>query len=185
MDNRGPNIVFLDVDGVLNTNATRTRTPCGFVGVDRSHIKNLAVIVKKNAAEIVLTSTWKDGWNADKRLQTDMDADYLDRELRVYGLTIKDRTYDENFCRGAGIRNWLKDHPHGGWVVLDDEIFPDFEREGILPHLIRTSWKRRGGLLPDHIEQAAAILALPDDLPPAEGDGGEASGDKGFVHRGK
>lgn len=35
-------VVFLDVDGVLNTRTTVKRTPCGYTGIDDARVKILA-----------------------------------------------------------------------------------------------------------------------------------------------
>ena len=183
MEDTPRNIIFLDVDGVLNTGSTRVLAPSGYMGVDPWHIRVLASIVREHEALIVLSSTWKDGWNPDKALQTDPDLDYLEDMLSLCGLTIADKTPGSSYYRGTGIRDWLRSHPHRGWLVLDDEIFPDFERQGILPHLIRTSRKKRGGLLPLHRDLAAEIFALGDGPEGTDEGGGEAAG--GFIHHGK
>jgi hypothetical protein len=40
---------------------------------------------------------------------------------------------------------------------LDDEIFPDYEEYGIMPHLVKTSFYD-GGLKEKHVELAIKIL---------------------------
>lgn len=54
-------VIFLDVDGVLNTRTTVQRTPEGYRGIDDARVKVLADAIKKyGGADIVLTSDWKD-----------------------------------------------------------------------------------------------------------------------------
>lgn len=39
-----------------------------------------------------------------------------------------------------GIKAYLSAHPKiTNWIVLDDEIFIDFEERGIIPHLVKTN----------------------------------------------
>lgn len=48
--------IFLDIDGVLNSQKTRVNDP---KNIDRTLTKNLSVIVKATKAKIVLSSTWR------------------------------------------------------------------------------------------------------------------------------
>ena len=51
-------VIFLDIDGVLNTPSSESR--CGeYIGIDDEKVKKLKKIVEKTKAEIVLISTWK------------------------------------------------------------------------------------------------------------------------------
>lgn len=51
------NIVFLDVDGVLNTVSTKERSPMGYIGIQEDKIRVLHTILTDNNAALVLTST--------------------------------------------------------------------------------------------------------------------------------
>lgn len=81
-------IIFLDVDGVLNSST--------YINKETYHIKQEKVrflknIVDHTGANIVLTSTWKAGF--DKK--TGKKAEYymiLERSLEEYGLKIFDIT---------------------------------------------------------------------------------------------
>lgn len=54
-------VVFLDVDGVLNTRTTVKRTPCGYTGIDDARVKILANAFKRyEYDEIILSSDWKE-----------------------------------------------------------------------------------------------------------------------------
>ena len=60
--------------------------------------------------------------------------------------------------RGEGIRNWLANHPSvTHWIVLDDDIFPDYKQHGIMPHLVKTNFYA-GGLTETHVNQAIDLL---------------------------
>jgi len=55
-------------------------------------------------------------------------------------LIITDKTKEKNpNRRGMGIKTYLILHPEiTNWIVLDDEIFPDYQEYNILPYLIKT-----------------------------------------------
>ena len=54
-------VVFLDVDGVLNTKRSCVQAPSGiYVGVDDARIAILSNSMKQTGADgVVLTTTWK------------------------------------------------------------------------------------------------------------------------------
>ncbi len=150
------NVIFLDVDGVLNDHTTKAREPCGCIGIDDKKVSVLQTIARLTDAKIVLTSTWKDGWEEDPDLSS-ATAIYLMNKLKRQGLRIIDKT-DYTSERGKGIREWLARHPATiGWVVLDDDIFPDYQKCEILPHLVKTSFFE-GGLKKEHINPCVEIV---------------------------
>ena len=159
MDGRGeekPNIIFLDIDGVLNNYNTEARCQ-GFVGVSGRLVKILKKIAEQTNAKIVLSSSWKSEWTNDPYLDDDpyyYAGRYLNAKLSKCRLRIMDRTKDDGINRGYGIRRWLDTHPHGNWIVLDDEVFPDFELCGIMPQLVFTKGVDMDGLKEEHIEEA-------------------------------
>ena len=76
---RGINIIFLDIDGVLNSKQTLER--CGpYIGIEDQKLELLKELIEKTKAYIVLTSTWKQFWHynpLDKHKQDEL-ANYLD-----------------------------------------------------------------------------------------------------------
>jgi hypothetical protein len=152
-------VIFLDIDGVLNCQSSKTRC-CGVVGIDNGKVKILREIVKRNKAVIVLTSSWKTCWErTEKDIQHEM-GNYLDRKLKREQLWVLDKTDDDGWNRGEGIRKWLQCHPNvTDWIVLDDEVFKDYEKFGIMEHLIKTSfYDDNGGLQEEHIEKACKLF---------------------------
>lgn len=133
-------VIFLDVDGVLNDMATEEHAPYGFIGLSNVMIANLKRIVDATDAKIVLTSTWKNEWSPNPE-ERDKDGEYLHNKLLSQGLIISDKTIDKISDRGQGIRRYLEAHPEvKQWIVLDDDVFPDYEECGIRPHMIKTSF---------------------------------------------
>jgi len=121
-------------------------------------VKLLRRIIEATNAKIVLCSSWKANWSRNKEEQNEL-SNYLDRKLRREELYIYDKTIDQGSNRGEGIIKWLKNKNVESWAVLDDEIFPDYEKYGILKHLVKTSfYGENGGLQPEHVEQAINIL---------------------------
>ena len=153
-------VIFLDIDGVLNDKKCRARAPSGCRGVADAKLKLLREIVLRTDAKLVLTSSWKKYWKKEEA--TDPDMLYLMKKLKRFGLSIYDKTEDTFWAeRGKGIHLWLTDHRDTtAWVVLDDEVFPDYETYKISKHLVKTEFLhgRDGGLQEEHIEQALVIL---------------------------
>lgn len=140
-------IIFLDIDGVLNSIDSEDHFH-GCIGLDYSGIKLLKEIVDATGAELVLISTWKLSCHL---------CSYLDTRLAQEGLTITDKTGGSMHNRGHGIIDWLSDHPTNSWIVLDDEVFDDYDECGILPHLVKTDFYN-GGLKEKHVELAINLL---------------------------
>lgn len=158
----GPNLIFLDGDGVLNYTWAKVRTPDGYVGIVPSRVKILAEIVREHETEIILSSSWKEFWsrNNENEKQT-VAGDYLDACLLEEVLVIQDKTPGFSWERGRGIYSYLQSHPRGDFIVLDDDDFRDFRKYGILPHWIRTSWELDGGPQNQHVRCAWKLFRLP------------------------
>lgn len=167
-------VIFLDVDGVLNS----SRTLYESISLEDDLILNLKEIVNKTKAKIILSSSW--------RLSTEAVATLIDK-LDKFGLAISGMTYDgvdldwlekyefdvtkkyldtkfdydENrqikitHDRGAEIFKWLHDHDDCTYVILDDGI------EDIKPYfsesvIVKTSYKT--GLTKEDVKKAVQIL---------------------------
>lgn len=138
-------IIFLDIDGVLNAEKEIVElTPMGYRGLDDRLIKNLKLAVDKTDAKIVLTSTWKVEWKADKR-KCGKDSLYLIRKFETYGLKIVGKTIDNCVYdpfyehRGEGIKAYLLGRNDiENYVIIDDNVFSDFDDE-IKKHLVKTN----------------------------------------------
>lgn len=123
MDNniRMNSVVFLDVDGVLNTRRSCVHAPSGvYVGVDEARIAILANSMKETGTDgVVLTTTWKD------LKEDDEDFIYLIESLNKHGIQVLGKTKEERFFeREEGILQYLELHPEiEGFVILDDQHF--------------------------------------------------------------
>ncbi len=115
-------VVFLDVDGVLNTRKTVQKTPDGFTGIEDTRVEILSKVIEKmGGGDIVLSSDWKE------MKPDEDDYKYLVTKLSNRGLSISAHTTDVGFNRGAGIITYLEKHSEiEEFVILDDCKF-DFE----------------------------------------------------------
>ena len=150
-------IIFLDIDGVLNCQSSKSRCQC-FIGIDNKKVKTLRKIVEATNSKIVLCSSWKSEWEHNKNEQKEL-ANYLDRKLNRENLFILDKTNDNGWNRGQGIIDWMKNKSIESFVIIDDEIFEDYEPLGLIDKLVKTSfYDNNGGLQEEHVKLVIKIL---------------------------
>ena len=154
------NIIFLDVDGVLNNNATYNKSPQKFIGVEDQFLHRLNTIVCHSDAKIILVSDWKECWAKKNEECRSADGVYLNRRFDEHELEIEDRTidhsrgYDGHSGRGHGIKKYLEDHDDiEQYVIIDDGLFSDYDQE-LRRHLVLT----HNGLTDSDVEVAINIL---------------------------
>ena len=164
--------IFLDIDGVLNSLQIYHDDPkhapnChGLMGIENCKVKLLSQIVQATDAEIILVSSWKRCFVSYMRHREtkevgsyDACGKYLYNKLSAEHLHIKGTTlnYEVNSgTRGQGIQAFLKAHPSDAWVVLDDEIFDDYETYDIISHLVKTN--DYTGLTEENVQEAIKKL---------------------------
>ena len=142
-------IIFLDIDGVLNTKEWHSRmtkdTPKDEYGYafDPVTVKNLAHIIDKTGADIVISSSWKFYGVAKLRKMWEI------RNLPGTILDITPNTISEEMllnanleefqlgvCRGNEIKEWLSRHKHevSNYVIIDDfdDMLPEQEDHAVL-----------------------------------------------------
>ena len=138
------NVIFLDIDGVLN--CSESKSECfGYTGIDNVRIKRLKRIVEETNAKIILISTWKEFLFKElhnKPLQDEL-ANYLDRKFKRERLSILDKTTDIGGSRGQGILKALTKYTVENFIIIDDEEF-DYKELNLLPYLIKTEYSSGG-----------------------------------------
>ena len=147
-------IIFLDFDGVLN--GTYYVNKVGGYGIilDPEKMELLAHIVNTTRAKIVLSTSWREHWEPDERLCTQMGRD-INRIFGDYGLKIYDKTPEIAGDREYQIESWLDDNPEvTSFVVLDDMFL---NSELINDNFVRTSGFL-GGLTDEDAQDAIRIL---------------------------
>ncbi|MBO4599681.1 MAG: hypothetical protein J5641_02975 [Bacteroidales bacterium] len=153
--------IFLDIDGVLNTN--RSYKAYSSEGkpwrddygpfFDNESVNNLRHIIETTGADVIITSTWKyKGIDAMHTLWTL-------REMPGFLLGVTPEVTSNDFCmRSMEIKRWLAQNAPENpddyrFVIIDDSsiFLPEH-----LPHLVSTS--SSVGITPDDAEKAIAIL---------------------------
>lgn len=162
-------IIFLDVDGVLNSlqyyesfeaNAAADEN-LRKAPLDPEAVRRLRRIVDaagpKDTA-LVLTSSWRGGWSPDPA-RCGSDGRALDRALGAEGLVLLDKTPALGLgARPEEVRAWLAQWPGPveSFVILDDACF-EWERCHLQRYWVQTDFQF-GGLKEEHIAQAKYIL---------------------------
>ena len=153
-------VIFLDIDGVLNTSYTKYRDEV----LDDFRLDYLAKIVNKTRAKIVLTSTWR--YNLSKSFFSfkayNNSAKRLIELLKERDLKISALLPDApNNRRAEDIAEFIKKHKVTHFVILDDELF-NYESLKLSEHLLRTSFyednELDAGITQKMIRQAVQIL---------------------------
>ncbi len=150
------NIIFLDVDGVLNS--------CGHeeynnhsVEIIPELVERVAHIYKTCDAEIILSSSWRNMQQNGTTYNDLVDA------LASQGMVISGHTPTIEYDRPREIRKWLDNNQCKNFVSLDDDFtYEQYEKYGIADHLVKTSiyahTRDTGGLTKECMERALAIL---------------------------
>lgn len=151
------NILFLDVEGVLNSHyylckryeekARKTLIREEFF--DPECMKILKEIVTIFNLYIVITSSWKIA-----------EYNILKNVFSSYGMDIYDRTNNYGDMRGHEIIDWLDKYQNEveNYVILDDDIFKDYETTGVISHLVKTSFNSKHALEIKHINEVERVL---------------------------
>ena len=168
-------IIFLDIDGVLNTSETfRKRrqkykeTKILDIEIDLDRVARLKYIINMTGAKIVLTSAWRLSLirkNGDFLTYSNETKQFLDI-LKSFGLSIYDKTSNINQKRYLEIKEWLKGKNIESFVIIDDETSDLIEFCN--NELVKTIFLKNDGMLEnvdsciglcdEHVDKAIAIL---------------------------
>lgn len=137
-------LLFLDIDGVLNTSAFRRMH--GRHVVDPILVARLNEILRRTGAAVVITSSWRIDLQLTEIVQVLVEAGFL------MPICIIDVTPRLHTPRSGEIQRWIDRHPGFGPVaILDDDHL-----DGLSQLQVRTDWQ--DGLTDDDAEQAIALL---------------------------
>lgn len=160
-------VIFLDVDGVLNSedDLMRYRKENNinhtilYANVEDRPLKLLKQLVDKTAAKIVVSSSWRIGCERSGResvfgteLYTKLVKRLKDYDMEVYDIT---PSLSGNSQRGDEIRQWLQtcQDEIENFVILDDD---SDMCEFVETNLVQTTYKH--GLTEEHITKAIQVL---------------------------
>ena len=105
-------VIFLDIDGVLNTNSDKE--------ISNDKLKLLSELVSNTGADVVLSSSWRYGWNQPELNQPGTRIYRLKQLLKDNDIVIKD-TIGLDLTKSIQIKNYLNTNMISNYVVLDDE----------------------------------------------------------------
>ncbi|HUU87640.1 MAG TPA: HAD domain-containing protein [Candidatus Glassbacteria bacterium] len=147
-------VLFLDIDGVLNSETFMTSLPFCLEDDLRDNIDSQAVsvlneIIEKSDSKIVISSTWRKIYPLPKIVEA-LENKGFKHSNKIIGCT---PIYDVG-VRGDEIQEWLDHMAIDSFAILDD----DSDMKNLKPHLVQTTWKE--GLQPEHIERVLNILEL-------------------------
>lgn len=157
-------IIFLDIDGVLNgwdnivkiAGFFKLYKFVDFYGIYFRKMLHLSKIVKKTGAVVVLSSTWRYGWDKiySKYSRQYWLHWYFDKfNIRVIDITPRlDRRGDE--IKWVLDNRWYAEHCK--FIILDDEEFNYKDYFG--EEFIKTSTNTKSGLTRKHVKKAIEIL---------------------------
>lgn len=146
-------ILFLDFDGVLNTQEYRDVHGSSGAGIDRSRLSLIKSIVDATNAKIVLITSLREYWdkNPDK---CDYFGKVINEVFAEYGLEIYDKTpVSESGKREDEILDWIVTNPEiKNYVAIDDgALFAKF----LVGHVVQP----KDGIEKEHAEKAIEILS--------------------------
>lgn len=136
------NIIFLDVDGVLNNKAYLIKTHDA-MALDPHSVDLMRKFIAETEAKVVLSSSWRYSQSHVAYLEEKLGFQFLD-------ITTKNRMN----TRGDNIRTWLETHCASvkGYVIIDDDN-DDIKDIG---HFVQTSFET--GFTKEEYDKACEIL---------------------------
>jgi len=124
-------VIFLDIDGVLNYNDYFNNNYQGIDKyIDRKKLLLIKKIIYKTNCKIVFTSSWR----------YSLLFSTIEKSLIKEGI-IFDKTPYINNDRGIEIKEYLKIHPNiKDFIIIDDDIFSSYDKY-LLSKLVKTNIK--------------------------------------------
>ena len=144
--------VFLDVDGVLNTEKDWARK---MYSLDPKCVECFCkLLLGISNPKVVLSSTWRNGIAKDGT--TAVHIDDLIKKLAPAEITTLDKTgTSPDGSRSKEIDHYLRRHPEDSYLILDDDI-ELFEQKEKTPNLYVVSAKT--GLTDTDVKKMLALL---------------------------
>jgi hypothetical protein len=153
-------IIFLDIDGVCNTpsflrkvlaNKTIVSEVIPEECLDYNNIVHLNTLCEKSGASIVISSSWRIFFSLPAIREALAAKGFLYSE-NIVGKTPK----LDGKERGFEIKDWLKNNPVDGFVIIDDND----DMVSLFSHLVKTDYAF--GLQEKNVAAALYILNKED-----------------------
>lgn len=141
--------IFLDIDGVLNSEHTwdeycENGDQQSASTISDQYLENLQKIVEKTDAKLILSSSWRTYFDDNIDKPINIWAIYLTQALAKHNLKLHDATpfVKGPFSseRGLEIRTYIDKHNIKDYVVIDDEEFSDFRTHLDMSKFIQTKF---------------------------------------------
>ena len=145
-------VLFLDFDGVLNSQDYRDGHGSMGAGIDKSKMPLLKRIIDSTGAKIVLITSLREYWNKNPE-NCDYFGKVINDTFAEYGLEIYDKTpVSDTGKREDEILDWIVNNPGiKNYVAVDDgALFAKF----LVGHFVQP----KDGLEEEHVEKAVEIL---------------------------
>ena len=152
------NIIFLDIDGVLNNDSSMLFYKYIFdekIGVDRRSLDILKHICDIYGAKIVLSSSYRLGFDSNMNPKSngavlELNKLFMDNNIKVIGKTDNKSLSNDKWDRPRQIVNYVNKYLRSfdKWVALDDENLlgrssKDID-EILKEHFIKTDCRKNG-----------------------------------------
>lgn len=149
-------VVFLDIDGVLNSHVylssdARPRD-VPYEGnehymLDPAAVLRLNRVIEATGAQVVISSSWRHGWTIERLREILKDRGFVGEIIDITPDVLEG-------CRGDEIAQWLDEHPGiEKFIAIDDDRDESFI---MTHHLIHTSFYR--GFQDEHADEAIHLL---------------------------
>lgn len=154
-------IIFLDIDGVLNSTEfyeNQADDDLRKNPFDRRCVAALKEIVDATQAKIVLTSSWRGGWDKDPA-RCHLEGQLLNELFAEYGFSVYDKTASlRSGRRPMEIKQYLETSGSEviTYVIIDDNDF-GWKEFNMDSKVVMTDFQK-GGLNSEHARQAIKIL---------------------------
>ena len=145
-------VLFLDFDGVLNTQDYRDSHGSMGAGIDTDKLVLFKKIVDSTDAKIVLITSLREYWDKNPE-KCDYFGKVINDTFAEYGLEIYDKTpVSDSGKREDEILEWIVDNPGiKNYVAIDDGVlFAKF----LVGHFVQP----KDGLELEHVNMAIEIL---------------------------
>ena len=149
-------IIFLDIDGVLNSVIYDRQKSDGDGNIDRTRLALLKSLVDETGAKIVLTTSWRNHWSNNPDELDEIGIEIVE-DFKSAGLEIFDKTPHIGYLgRAQEVRSWLSERDDvESFVIIDDNPFGWGDLEDAF---VQTNYRIGRGLEDEHIQKARGIL---------------------------
>lgn len=148
-------IIFLDIDGVLNSARYDKNKSEADSNIDVSRLGLVKALIDRAGANVVLSSSWRCHWDPLGK-ETNETGRELEEIFNQHGIKLFDKTPSLGGNRSKEIRAWLSHREDiDSFVIIDDIKFGWGDLED---YVVKTDYRIGNALEQVHIDKAIEIL---------------------------